>query len=560
MTTQAEIHDLKNYLVDDFYIATRAEQRTDELYYHDTFDVPTLIQPSRIQRTGRASRMIDSPSEHIITSNPEAFRVLPDNEAGKKKAMAVASEVNRWVSFMKRTNPNPFKEFVKNLLLRGEAWYHPIHSERWVMGTKKEREMNRQGSPMLLQTPDPLTVYADPNEDENGIPDRVIVWYMRKPTIIMNNYPEWKNPEKKKLDEQATMIDWFEYWDKDMVQFEADGQIVHQAKNIYGFVPFVHGLSGFGKQSPDGLIEDLIVGRLRKSRDRLVRECAIVSDIDSTFHMFANRNIDVQPSDAQHEVPADFAEKYEMGQGKLHILPFGIEIKKSEELLPEPQMFEYYRGIQAEFELEDPLVMSGIAVGGTGRQQQMTETSAMRRYDTIVENTEHAASVALGLGLKMCNKIPTLCPTEYGLKKADIGTDTTVTIKLKADDPIEADRKATLGSRLYSERQIDLRTNLIKYQGYTQEETEDIITNLLVDKVTFESPEIAELMGLKLAEKAGLAEELNLLKQRRQQIEQSGQGGGQQPRGSEVQTAQGREMIDLALTNQGQRNPPDRPQ
>ena len=555
---KTEIYDLKAYLVEDLYKGVRGEQKADEAFYRDAFDVPQLISPSRVQRTGRASRLVDAPTEHIITSNPQAFRESKkDNATAEASALAVSTELNRWLTIMRRANPNPFKQTVKNDLLRGELWIHPIHNERWVTGKKV-----RNGLPVLFTTPDPMVIYADPTEDENGIPEQVIVWYPRRPSIIKSLYPNWSNPEGKDLTDAKVTVDWLEYWDKDQCYFDADGQILHNGKNLYGVTPFVHALSGFGTTSAEGNMEDLIVGRLRKSRDRLRRECAIVSDIDSTFHLFANRNIDVQPNTAQDEVPSDFADKYVMGKGLIHELPYGITVSRSEELLPEPQLFQYYRDIVAEFELEDPLVISGSPMGGSGRQQDLIQTSAMRRYDTIVESVEYAWATALGIGLQICEKIPTLCPEEYGMKKTDIGKYYEVKIQLKADDPIESDRKATLGSRLYQQGEIDLETNLIKYQGYTLGEAKKILAKILVDNATRNNPIVAEIMGRQLALEAGMDEQYEALKTEAGRVEgnlpgipQTGSQGGQAREGN-VKTARGRSEADVSLTQGGARRPP----
>lgn len=154
-------------------------------------------------------------------------------------------------------------------------------------------------------------------------------------------------------------------------------------------------------------------------------------------------------------------------------------------------------------------------------------------------------------------------PEEHGLTKDDIGGYYEVNIELKASDPIEADRKATLGSRLYQQGQIDLKTNLVKYQGYTEDEADEIITNILVDKVTFQSPDVAELMGLRLAEKSGMAEDLAMIKERRKAIEAQGMQQPPSPtegarRTGEVGTELGREMIDESLRGKGARSAPER--
>lgn len=560
MANVQQIHNFRDYLL-DFYQQTRIEQATDDLFYRDAFPVPQIRNQSRLQRTGRASRMVDRPAEHIITSNPQAFRMItkPD-DANRNRALNVSREVNRWMGVWKRQNPNPVKEFVKNLLRRGEAWLHPLHNERWVTTPKQ-----RSGVPILLPVPDPMIIFADPNEDENGIPERVVVYYDRLPSIIKSKYPKWQGPKPTNDGSAVTTVKWMEYWDKDTCYFEADDMGVYAGRNLYGIVPFVHKLSGFGKSSPEGKMEDLIVGRLRKVRDLLQRECAIISDIDSTFHLFANRSIDVQPVDDQHEVPDGFAEKYEMGPGLVHEIPHGLTVTRSVEVLPEPEVFQYVYRISQELEEEDPLVMAGTAVGSTGRQQGMTMASALRRYDTIVENTEYAFATAISIGLQMCDRIPTLCPDEFGMSKEDINKSYAVDVALKAEDPIESDRKATLGSRLYQQGEIDIRTNLVKYQNYTEEEAEEIITSMMVDKVIMGSPDIAELIGLKAAEKLGITDEIRALQERRKQAEKRVSALGQitspsemTQRTGEVNSPMGREMIDEALANRGQRVAPER--
>lgn len=561
MASSTEIKELAEFWKGDYYAGVRGEQRIDDAYYRDVFDVPTLISPSRVQRTGRASRLIDSPVEHIFTNNPIVTRKpLKETNQAKLSALAVSAETTRWLRLAKRANPDPLKQFPKNLMLRGEAWFQVGHNEKWVTGKKQ-----RQGSPIQLLTPDPVVVYGDPDNEENGVPERVIIYYESSPASFLYRFPEWTNPKNISLNDKTVLISALLYMDPDQFYFEIDGEVLKDQKNPYGCVTFVHALSGFGTSSPDGRPEDLIVGRLRKSRDRLIRDCAIVSDIDSTFHLFANRNIDVQPIDDQHEMPVGFQENYIMGKGLIHEIPYGIKITRSEEMLPEPQLFQYYRDIVAEFEMEDPLVMSGAIIGTSGRQQGMGLAAALSRYETIIQNTEDALATALGIGLKICEKVPTLCPDEYGMTKKDIAKSYEVSLELRAEDPVATSAKATLGSRLYQQGEIDLFTNLTQYQGKTQSEAQEIMTNILVDRVTFNSPDVAELMGLKLAEKAGLLEDLELLKQRRRAAQGTQQPSGLVPpvppsemrqRTGEIKTPLGSEMADMALAGRPARQAP----
>ncbi len=555
-----EIKDLKGYLVNTYYAKLRAEQRIDEQYYNDKFAVPQIKHPVPISRTGRGARMVDSPSEHIITSNPQAFRV-PIIKGG----VATKGDENErlsvmfnqmWIPHLKKQNPNPFKQSVKDNMLYGESWVHILHNESWVTG-----KMEKKGLPIVLLSYNPQVIFADPNEDENGIPERLVLWYYRVPWIIKKRYPSWSNPKKRKDGDGD--VEWFGYWDKDDQYFEADGEVVFQNKNPYGFVPWVHSLSGFGKTSSEGEPAEMIVGRLRKVRDTLVRECAITSSIDAQIYLMGQPQHDFE-TDPGVEVTPEQIESYTVGLGVVNVLPPGVKRVKADTPQPTAEMFQHLYNTRSELEREDPSVMSGSPVGTSGRQQEGAAASAMRRYDTIVENVENQFATIFSMGLRIMDKIPAF-PLPNGVNKNDIDKNYEVSVKLKAADPLDDDRKATLGSRLVSQGEIDIKTNLVQYKGYTEDEAERIITQILIDKVTLQSPEIAELLGMRAAEKSGMSEDLMALRIKRQMMEQQQSGLSEAPSATEQQRRSGqiesplsRETIDRALTQRGARNPPER--
>jgi len=265
------------------------------------------------------------------------------------------------------------------------------------------------------------------------------------------------------------------------------------------------------------------------------------------------------------EVDFEQLRNMDLGSYSINILnlPAGYEIKWGDTKPPTREMYQHMVDLRGEIQQRHPFIMAGFPMGSSGRQQDMAQSSAMRRYDSILESTQDEFATAFEMGLKICKMVPTLRPDN--IKEADLNMDFKVEVKLKADDPIEQDRLATLGSRLYQSGEIDIRTNLIKYQGYSPENTEEIIENILVDKVTLNSPEIAELMGLKVAEKAGMMDELEVLRQRRAQAQSQAATLGmamsptERRRGQgETKTETGRNMIDEALRQRGQRSSPER--
>ena len=332
----------------------------------------------------------------------------------------------------------------------------------------------------------------------------------------------------------------------------------------------MHKLSGFGTSSSDGSLEKLIVGRLRNSKAVIQRWTGLVSALDWVIYTFANRSFDAKVTDPNAIVPEDFEEQYQIGLGQMHRVPFGVDVTPTVQDLPEAPVFAYLNSIDRELQLDDPLVLQGIPQGESGRQQDMTQLSALRRYDTVIENIEVMWGQLFGMGLRICEKLPGFRPPEFS--SDDIGGNYEVIVNLKASDPLDNDRKAMLGSRLLAQGEIDPITNLVEFKGYTEEKARKILVDRLKWKVLLEDPQIAQLIGYRAVEHAGMADDLELLRAKAQMAEQMGKAqptgqssGGLQPIPSataqqrasgEVQPGTGMEMLDMALAQRSARKPP----
>ena len=107
------IRKLKEHYIKDLYDVVRREQKTDQEYRDDTFAVDEIKAPHNVWRSGLGARMIDAPAEQIITSNPQAFVEI--EKGGKEAENRIAKMFNYWLDLMRRQNPNPFKESLKNV-------------------------------------------------------------------------------------------------------------------------------------------------------------------------------------------------------------------------------------------------------------------------------------------------------------------------------------------------------------------------------------------------------------------------------------------------------------
>lgn len=558
MVTKKEIHDLKEYYVNELYATVRNEQRTDQTYRDDTFPVPEIRHPHRIDRSGIGGRMVDAPAEQIVTSNPQAFFDVKNKETG----LRLSKEVNGvWIPIIRRMNPNPPKEFVKNELGRGEAFIQVVHNRTWIdkIGT---------GLPVLFLIPDPMVIYASPEEDENGVPLRVIVWYKRQPRDVVLRYPNWTDPKKTMTgsSKKRVEVEWLEYWDKDYRYFEADGEEVLKGEggiqpNVYGFVPFVRQRSGLGRRSPEGKLEDLIVSDIRFSRDLIKQECIKRSNIHSVEDLFAHRpKTIISPG----EISEQEAKKLTFGAYDLNLLtnvPQGTEIVKDDYPHVPPEMYMSHQAIKSEIAQRNPFIMAGFPLGTSGRHEDISQMAAMRRYDTVIENTENAFATAFEMALKICGN--DIIARPEGLTKKDLQTEFKCSVKLKASDPIEEDRKSNMGSRMFARKEISLKTNLVKHQGYTEDEAEEEITDILVENITIFNPDVAMVLGMVGAKEAGMEEYIEEAQARREG-QQAQQRGLQEPPSpteqrraeGETETPLGDEMIDESNRQRGTRRSP----
>ena len=547
MRNETEIKELKKYLVDDFYSTRITQQKEDQLYYIDNFLVPLVKNKDFVIRTGRARRIVDKPIEHIISLTPQFFR--DSSKKGQAEADArVASEGNRWVRKLSSENPNPFWEHARNAILRGEAWIYVVHNDSLPIGWQ---EKEPEAMPVIFNILDPLIVFADPSESEvQGVPPAVIISYERVVNTLLQRYPQWTTNTKK-----TGKVPFFMYLDKDTRYIEAEDKTILVDENPYGFVPCVHSYSGFGRSTGEGDPATLAMGRLTPLRQLLRNECTIESDFAYIINKFAYKTLDIWVFE-DVEIDKNIGTEYNAGGGNVNItrIPKGSVVDRDTGLPPPQEVILYRASIKQELDMEDPPSPAGT----TGRHEDIIYSSWWKRFAPLADNSAHAFATAFGLSFKICETFPDWIPPN--LHKEDIGGRYDCRIELKATDPIAEDRKRLLGRSLLEAKQIDMRTNLVKYQGYTEEEAREIIARIMVDGVTIYSPTVSQILGARLTKELGLEREVEALKQQglmQEEIQKSGIGSqGGEPRTLNIQTPKGMEEADLALMQRGERRSP----
>src|SRR3990167_10404607 len=125
MTILEEIRQTKEHYTTNLYNKVRAEQKIDQEYIDDTFSVPEIHEPHNIYRAGLGDRIVNAPAERIVTSNPQVFfHPRQNTKSAHESALKLSELVNgHWIPILRKQNPNIFKEFIKNQLGRGEAFF-----------------------------------------------------------------------------------------------------------------------------------------------------------------------------------------------------------------------------------------------------------------------------------------------------------------------------------------------------------------------------------------------------------------------------------------------------
>jgi hypothetical protein len=287
------------------------------------------------------------------------------------------------------------------------------------------------------------------------------------------------------------------------------------------------------------------------------------SNITSIIGLFAHRGATIYAAD---EIGEEKIKQMEWGDYAIRLLEnLGsldkIKIERDELRNVPPEMLAQWQSVKAEIMQRYPFLTMGFPMGSSGRHQDLVATAAMRRYDTVIENTESAFATAFEKAFEIIKKIPGM-PTPDFLREGDLDAKFKCRVQLRAPDPVEEDRKLVAGRASVQLGQRSLRRHLIEDRGMTEDEADDEIDEILAERYMFQSPDIAELMQIRAAEKAGMAEDIQALKARRQELEkkikefplgaQFGSQGGE-PRIGNIQSPEGLEQAEY---QRGQRGSP----
>jgi hypothetical protein len=523
-----------------YYAALRQEQQTDQEFKDDIFKT-SIKAPYHEVRLGTASRIVDTVTHHIDTSNPQAFREPRNDSAEEKKR---CTKVNRLLNHRLKLLLEEIEESVKNGAQRGELFYQLDYNPNY-------NPSNDDSFPTVISAPDPMIIYPDPHE-YLGIPFKAIKCNRMNVGQIQRMYPEWSNPKNRKPDDKEG-VEYFAYWDENWRYFEADGEPLLKGEdgineNILGYVPIVHAYSGFGKKSPQGKPETKAVGVLRTLRGRLIEECEVESRIDSMIGLFANPVVDLSPTDPNVKItPAD-AQEVSYAPGSTNILKWGMKKEITQGEVPSAQMFQHLYEIKQSLGYDLPPVAFGLpsTSRATGRQEDIYSEHYRKKFSKLITNAERALATILGLELRYLEASGSFPITvratvidekgkkfrqEETITAKDIGGYYDCTVQLKAPNELEQDKKIMLYRGLMNESRVSWKTGLIKGLGYTEDEAEDEINEVLAEQAWRTNPALLNMVFEEALEDAGMGRLLDKVREKTRMAQAAQQSLEGMPKG-----------------------------
>ena len=208
-----------------------------------------VVKPAEPRRLSFARSKIQSMVDTMVTNSP---RVSRDPRAETQEAKAEADKVEKWgkgvlyrLAAVKGMVP-PFKMAALYLALLG----YSVMKARWDTHAWPQKPDGRNKAklarweeaietafPFILEVPHPARVLMPPFEREVSlaIESRTV-----STLSLQEEFPLLS------VNQPRAMLEVVEYWDKERRAVVADGQLVYEKANPFGFVPYTHAYAGFG--------------------------------------------------------------------------------------------------------------------------------------------------------------------------------------------------------------------------------------------------------------------------------------------------------------------------
>ena len=414
----------------------------------------------------------------------------------------------------------------------------------------------RNWNPIRISAPHPSQIYMDPTEKN----PKFAIHQKRVQTADLKSYIAEREmgvggSAKRWLDlhEDYEILEVVEYWtpDSQTVMF-LNGEILWQKPNLWGFVPYSHGFSGWGmdfsyayETNEYSYAANMSVGLLYPLYEYLRAEAQYKSALHNILINHAYAPIASQdPTRLRQAIEGN-----EILQGR-------ADEHSVVQLTPpvDANMLAIGDELARDIEFTVPTrVLSGGREPGvtTVGQTAIMSTAARRKYQSIAVQMEH---IATSIGSKILQLVDVsealegrIGASNAQLTKGILHGDYSVAVTFEVNDPVLDLQRRQLNMNEHDRGLID-RNTYWREAGYG--DGSEIRKGLLRDAIE-QDPRVHQQLVLQVAEEEGVADIV-----RQSQSEQNAQQlQGAAPSQQEAQLTAGQSAANNALAQSGLRQP-----
>jgi hypothetical protein len=478
--------------------AHKEMERADRMHNQDfsgLLDVPYEI---RVFLSSTAANIIDGYRNQIRTNEPTVnFQPASPTRTAERHAVLM----KKWGYGMLereriRAAIDPNLQCGFDLLLRGAACKKVVVDVDNMMGPppKKSSRGYRDWEvqalncwPYVSRAIDPMSIFPAPG-DVKPLP--FIIEKQRRPASQMwAQYPDWKDPkrETKEGKNPARLVTWLEYWSKDEYIVEADGEVVFERENPYGFVPYIFEWSGLGRAHSDSDPVHLATGILTHIIGELEEEVRLKTaiSVQTQMHVF--------PPILTTEDPRKVAAQFGLGPGKVIRHPPGQPPVYMNYPAPNENLYRFLTAIQENISRTSSAALSGGRDPGVqyGVLQAQMVGQALTTIAPIRATLDGIATQTITMMASMARKLDLHMSIQGTMEEVEEpvrveGKDfghLNFNVSFEAVDPAENDRALMVGEALRRAGDISQRTFWEKYLKHVIADPDQEYINLWEESI-----------------------------------------------------------------------------
>ena len=497
-TSTKQVTEIQANLEQYYGRAHRQMERADKMHNQDFSGIIDVPYEIRVFLSSTAANIIDGYRNQIRTTEP-TVNFYPNNHTRAAEKDAIL--MKKWGYGMLererlRGAIDPNLQCGFDLLLRGAACKKIVVDVDNMVGPAPKRASRAYKEwetkavncwPYISRAIDPLSIFPCPGDTK---PLPFIIEKQRRPAgQLWEQYPEWRDPKRatKEGRNPARLVNWIEYWSKDEYIVEADGELVFEKENPYGFVPYLFEWSGLGRSHSDGDPSHLAVGILTHILGELEEEVRLKTaiSVQTQMHVF--------PPILTTEDPRKVAAQFGLGPGKVIRHPPGQPPVYMDYPAPNENLYKFLSAIQENIARIASSALSGGRDPGVqyGVLQAQMVGQALTTIAPIRATLDGMATQTLNMMATMARKMDLNMSVKGTMEPVDdpvsvSGSDfehMNFQVSFEAVDPAENDRALMVGEALRRAGDISQRTFWEKYLKHVIEDPDQEYINLWEESI-----------------------------------------------------------------------------